>query len=112
MKHIIKQGQSFEKSELELIDAFNQIEKWRALQKEYAQELAEKHNLKSLTFYKNGHFLDMYEGSSCREHEEIPQNCFKLKSVAGAYWRGDSNNTMMTRIYAWAFESGKNLSTP
>src|SRR5262249_34868389 len=39
----------------------------------------------------------------------IPPNCFKLKSVAGAYWRGDSKNVMMTRIYAWAFLNKETL---
>jgi len=41
--------------------------------------------------------------------KEIPRDAFKLKSVAGAYWRGDSNNVMMTRIYAWAFASKEEL---
>ena len=35
--------------------------------------------------------------------QEIPRDCFKLRSVAGAYWRGDASRVMMTRIYAWAF---------
>ena len=56
-----------------------------------------------------GTFLDMCEGPHVESTKEIPQNCFKLKSVAGAYWRGDSNNTMMTRIYAWAFETKEEL---
>ena len=110
MKHIIKQGQAFEREELDLSKAFSQIDEMgEPYKKEYAQELAEKHGLKSLTFYKNGPFLDMCEGPHVESTKEIPQNCFKLKSVAGAYWRGDSNNTMMTRIYAWAFETKEEL---
>ena len=35
---------------------------------------------------------------------------FKLRSLAGAYWRGDSDNVMMTRIYAWAFETREKLT--
>ena len=110
MKHIIKQGQTFERSDLELDAAFNQIDDMgEPYKKEYAMELAEKHGLKNLSFYKNGDFLDMCEGPHVESTKEIPQNCFKLKSVAGAYWRGDSNNTMMTRIYAWAFETKEEL---
>jgi len=112
MKHIIKQGQTFERTDLDLDAAFNQIDKMgEPYKKEYAQELAEKHGLKNLSFYKNGEFLDMCEGPHVDSTKEIPQNCFKLKSVAGAYWRGDSNNTMMTRIYAWAFETKEELVT-
>ena len=110
MKHIIKQGQTFERSDLDLDAAFNQIDDMgEPYKKEYAMELAEKHGLKNLSFYKNGDFLDMCEGPHVDSTKEIPQNCFKLKSVAGAYWRGDSNNTMMTRIYAWAFETKEEL---
>ena len=110
MKHIIKQGQTFERSDLDLDAAFNQIDGMgEPYKKEYAMELAEKHGLKNLSFYKNGDFLDMCEGPHVESTKEIPQNCFKLKSVAGAYWRGDSDNTMMTRIYAWAFETKEEL---
>ena len=110
MKHIIKQGQQFERTDLDLDSAFSQIEQMgEPYKREYAQELAEKHGLKNLSFYKNGDFLDMCEGPHVETTKEIPQNCFKLKSVAGAYWRGDSNNTMMTRIYAWAFETKEEL---
>ena len=110
MKHIIKQGQQFERSDLNLDQAFQQIDEMgEPYKKEYAQELAEKHGLKNLSFYKNGKFLDMCEGPHVESTKEIPQNCFKLKSVAGAYWRGDSKNTMMTRIYAWAFETKEEL---
>ena len=110
MKHIIKQGQAFEKTDLDLDAAFNQIDEMgEPYKKEYAMELAQKHGLKNLSFYKNGNFLDMCEGPHVDSSKEIPQNCFKLKSVAGAYWRGNSNNTMMTRIYAWAFETKEEL---
>jgi threonyl-tRNA synthetase len=110
MKHIIKQGQSFERSDLNLDAAFAQIDNMgEPYKKEYAQELAQKHGLENLSFYKNGEFVDMCEGPHVESTKEIPQNCFKLKSVAGAYWRGDSNNTMMTRIYAWAFETKQEL---
>ena len=55
MKHIIKQGQAFEKEELNLDEAFSQIDDMgEPYKKEYAKELASKHGLKSLTFYKNG----------------------------------------------------------
>ena len=51
----------------------------------------------------------MCERTHVESTKEIPQNCFKIKSIAGAYWRGDSNNTMMTRIYCWAYETKEEL---
>ena len=77
--------------------------------REYAEELLEKQGLEGLTFYRNGPFVDMCEGPHVENTREIPRDCFKLRSVAGAYWRGDSDRVMMTRIYAWAFESKAEL---
>ena len=59
--------------------------------------------LDRLTFYRNGPFLDMCDGPHVDVATAIPGDAFRLRSVAGAYWRGDANNVMMTRIYAWAF---------
>ncbi len=47
----------------------------------------------------------MCEGPHVESTKQIPPGAFKLRSLAGAYWRGDERNVMMTRIYAWAFES-------
>lgn len=106
MKTIIKANQKFEREDLPLDDAFQRIadmgEPYKA---EYAKELAEKHGFDSLSFYKNGPFMDMCEGPHVESTKEIPPGAFKLKSIAGAYWRGDEKNVMMTRIYAWAFET-------
>ncbi len=77
--------------------------------REYALELFDKKQLESLSFYRNGPFLDMCEGPHVHTTKEIPRDAFKLKSVAGAYWRGNSDNVMMTRIYAWAFANKEQL---
>jgi threonyl-tRNA synthetase len=54
-------------------------------------------------------FLDMCEGPHVESMKEIDPTAFKVAKVAGAYWRGDSNNVMMTRIYAYAFETKEEL---
>ncbi|MEE9253545.1 MAG: threonine--tRNA ligase, partial [Pseudomonadales bacterium] len=72
--------------------------------REYAEELFEKQGIENLSFYRNGPFLDMCEGPHVATTREIPRDAFKLRNIAGAYWRGDSDNVMMTRIYAWSFE--------
>lgn len=61
-----------------------------------------------ITFYKAGNFEDLCRGG----HSENPRKdigAFKLLSIAGAYWRGDEKNKMLTRIYGTAFPSKKEL---
>lgn len=50
-------------------------------------------------------FIDMCEWPHVDNTKEINSDAFKIDKIAGAYWRGDSNNPMMTRIYGLAFES-------
>lgn len=110
MKHILKQGQTFEREELGAAEALARIDGMNEpYKREYAQELIEKRGLPGLSFYKNGPFLDMCEGPHVENTRKIPEGCYKLRSIAGAYWRGDSRNAMMTRIYAWAFASKEEL---
>ena len=104
MRQIIKKGQKFYREELSAADALARIDAMREpYKREYAQELLSRHGLEGLSFYRNGTFVDMCEGPHVETTKEIPRDGFKLRSVAGAYWRGDSRNVMMTRIYAWAF---------
>lgn len=110
MKKIIKQGQVFEREDLDRGPALDRIaEMGEPYKREYAEELLTKQELNSLSFYRNGPFLDMCEGPHVENTKQIPPNCFKLRSMAGAYWRGDEKNVMMTRIYAWAFEDKEQL---
>lgn len=110
MKQIIKQGQAFEREELPIDEALARIDEMgEPYKREYAVELIEKKGLETLSFYTNGPFLDMCDGPHVDNTRKLPKGAFKLRSVAGAYWRGDSNNVMMTRIYAWAFASKEEL---
>ncbi|MFN3202421.1 MAG: threonine--tRNA ligase [Bradymonadia bacterium] len=112
MKHIIKQNQAFEREELPAEEALARINEMNEPYKmEYAQELLEKKGLDGLTFYRNGPFLDMCDGPHVEKTRELAKAGYKLRSVAGAYWRGDSKNVMMTRIYAWAFADRETLNT-
>lgn len=111
MRKILKSGQRFYREELPKEQAFSRIEDMgEPYKREYAEELCTKGDLDTLTFYRNGPFLDMCEGPHVETTRAIPRDAFKLRSVAGAYWRGDSNNTMMTRIYAWAFRNKEDLT--
>jgi threonyl-tRNA synthetase len=112
MKKIIKKNQRFDREDLGVAEALARIEEMGEPHKlEYAKELIEKQNLTELSFYRNGPFLDMCEGPHVAATKQIPRDAFKLRSLAGAYWRGDSDNVMMTRIYAWAFADKEALDT-
>ena len=65
---------------------------------------------KKLTIYRTGEaFLDLCRGGHVKNTSEIDPEAFKLSSVAGAYWRGDEKNKMLTRIYGLAFETKEKL---
>jgi threonyl-tRNA synthetase len=57
--------------------------------------------LESVSLYTNGPFTDLCRGPHAPSTKTV--GAFKLQSVAGAYWRGDSERTMLTRIYGTAF---------
>ena len=110
MRKILKSGQRFYCEELTKDEALSRLDEMgEPYKREYAVELCEKNGLDSLTFYRNGPFVDMCEGPHVDTTKEIPRDAFKLRSVAGAYWRGDSDNKMLTRIYAWAFSTKEEL---
>ncbi len=111
MKFIIKRGQKFEREELPAEEAFRFIaEQMKEPYKlEYARELVENKKLSGLTFYRNGPFVDMCEGPHVDSTRKLPAGGFKLRSIGGAYWRGDSDNVQMTRIYAWAYKTPEEL---
>lgn len=65
----------------------------------------------TITLYTCGGFTDLCRGGhSEKPSTEITPDSFKLDKVAGAYWRGDENNTMLTRIYGLAFDSKDELA--
>ena len=63
--------------------------------------LAYRQPLESVSLYTNGPFTDLCRGPHAPTTKTI--GAVKLTSLAGAYWRGDSNRTMLTRIYGTAF---------
>ena len=75
---------------------------------ELIQEIADRGE--KITLYACGGFEDLCRGGHA-EHpaKEISADSFKLDRVAGAYWRGDEKNKMLTRIYGLAFESKEKL---
>ena len=62
-----------------------------------------------MEIYKQGKWLDLCKGPHMPSTKHVG-NAFKLMKVAGAYWRGDSSNAMLTRIYGTAWRNEKELS--
>jgi threonyl-tRNA synthetase len=70
---------------------------------ELIDDLVANTGVQTVSLYSNGPFTDLCRGPHARTTQTI--KAFRLQSVAGAYWRGDSNRTMLTRIYGTAFFS-------
>ena len=64
---------------------------------------------KDLTLYTTGDFTDLCKGGHIETTKEIDTDAFTITHTAGAYWRGDEKNPMLTRIYGLAFETGADL---
>ena len=67
----------------------------------YKVELIEALEDGTISFYKSGDFVDLCRGPHIRSSEVV--KAVKLTSIAGAYWRGDEKNKMLTRIYGITF---------
>ena len=62
-----------------------------------------------LRMYWHGHWQDLCRGPHLQHTGQVPGDSFKLMSVAGAYWRGDSDRAMLQRIYGVAFKNKNDL---
>ncbi|HUS52760.1 MAG TPA: threonine--tRNA ligase [Thermohalobaculum sp.] len=62
-----------------------------------------------LRMYWHGYWQDLCRGPHLQHTGQVPADTFKLMSVAGAYWRGDSRNKMLQRIYGVAFKNRDDL---
>jgi len=105
MRDLVKHWKSFEKIEATIDEA-----KKRVGDNPYKIELIDEIAAKgeNVTFYQSGNFTDLCRGGHCdAPSKEIKH--FKLLSIAGAYWRGNEKNTMLTRIYGTCFETKPEL---
>ena len=108
MREHIAADEPFERTELPATEA---IERFREEDQPYKVELIEDlvrdQGVESVSLYRNGPFTDLCRGPHAPSTGRI--KAFKLNSIAGAYWRGDENRQMLTRIYGTAFHSQKEL---
>lgn len=66
---------------------------------------------KTLSIYTVGDFADLCKGGHVSNTSEINPEAFALSKIAGAYWRGNQDNQMLTRIYGYAFETKEELDS-
>ena len=94
----------------ELWDRKKAVEYYTAKKEPYKIELIdaipENDNIR---MYWHGNWQDLCRGPHLQNTAQVPADAFKLMSVAGAYWRGDSNRQMLQRIYGVAFLNKENL---
>lgn len=96
------------KVERKLMDRPEAIEFFRGIGEHYKAEIIEGiPSNEALSLYQQGDFIDLCRGPHVPDTNRL--KVFKLMKVAGAYWRGDSKNAMLQRIYGTAFASQKDL---
>ena len=71
---------------------------------------AEGHAVPTISVYTQGEFTDLCRGPHLPSTSKLGAGTFKLTSLAGAYWRGDEKNPMLTRIYGTAFAKKEELA--
>ena len=105
MKEIAKKDLPVEKIEISREEALKYFkEKGQDYKVELINDLPAD---EKITMYKIGDFLDLCKGPHLLSTKKI--KAIKLLSIAGAYWRGDSNNKMLQRLYGIAFEKQSQL---
>ena len=106
MKRIVKENIKLEKYVLprdEAIDYFRDVDK-----NKYKVEVVEGiPQGEQVSFYKQGDFTDLCRGTHVPSTGYL--KAFKLRTVAGAYWRGNSKNKMLQRIYGYSFSNEDRL---
>lgn len=109
MKKILRTREKFVREDLSPDEG---IERTAAIDQPFKTEAARDLKNKGvdvISFYTSGSFIDMCEGPHVPDTGEIPADAFRIDSIAGAYWRGDEKNKMLTRIYGLAFATKDEL---
>ena len=112
MREHIAADEPFERQDVSVEEA---LERFRAENQDYKVKLIEdlvrdadpNDPLRTVSLYTNGPFTDLCRGPHAPSTGRV--KAFRLQSVAGAYWRGDSSQPMLTRVYGTAFFSQKDL---
>jgi threonyl-tRNA synthetase len=106
MREIVARGERFER---EVIDRDEAIAFFQAKGEKYKAQLIEDlPRSETITLYRQGDWVDLCRGPHMRSTADVG-TAFKLMKTAGAYWRGDHRNAMLSRIYGTAWRDQKEL---
>ncbi|MBL4803708.1 MAG: threonine--tRNA ligase [Alphaproteobacteria bacterium] len=106
MRKIVERGAAFEREVWDRDEAIKYFkDKGEAYKAELIEDLPETEEIK---IYRQGEWLDLCRGPHMPSVKQVG-TAFKLLKVAGAYWRGDSDKAMLTRIYGTAWRDDKEL---
>jgi threonyl-tRNA synthetase len=106
MRKIVERASPFEREVWDREEALKYFrDKGEMYKAELIEDLPETEDIK---IYKQGEWLDLCRGPHMPSTKQVG-TAFKLLKVAGAYWRGDANNAMLTRIYGTAWRDQKEL---
>jgi len=106
MKDIVDRNEPVER---EVWDRDEAVEFFRSIGEAYKAEIiADIPSSEPITLYRQGEFIDLCRGPHLPSTGSLGK-AFKLTHVSGAYWRGDSNNEMLQRIYGTAWSTEKQL---
>ena len=107
MNKLVKQNLKIERSEMSRNDA---VKFFQGKGEDYKAEIiASIPDNQALSLYQQGDFIDLCRGPHVPSTAKL--KAFKLMKLAGAYWRGDSNNEMLQRVYGTAWASKDDLAT-
>ncbi len=104
MREIVKENHPFTCSSMPKAEA---VKEFQAKGEKYKAEIASEIEDDNVSIYKSGNFTDLCRGPHVASTGEVQH--FRLLSVAGAYWRGDSSREMLQRIYGTAFLTEQDL---
>lgn len=108
MRELLKTWGAFERREVSPQEAKREFS-WNPYKCELIDEFSR--DAKTITFYTVGGFIDLCKGGHVEDAKGIDPKSFRLDRVAGAYWRGDEKNKMLTRIYGHAFATEAELAS-
>lgn len=107
MKELAKSWSTFEKKVLSKEEALN-LFKDNEYKIELINEIADRKE--EIFIYQSENFTDLCRGGHVDNVQNIPLDGFKIDRLAGAYWRGDEKNKMLTRIYGLSFSTKEELA--
>jgi threonyl-tRNA synthetase len=108
MREHIAADEHFERTDLPVADAIARFrDEGQDYKVELIEDLVKNEGVETVSLYRNGPFTDLCRGPHGPGTKRI--KAFKLTSLAGAYWRGDADRQMLTRIYGTAFLSKEDL---